>query len=209
MGVWGHKDPLIVYLIIDGEVIETTPEHPFFSNTLEQVPAAELQVGDRVWQGEAGYGLVETVAFVSQPQVMYNLTVAEAHTYFVGEGRWLVHNAKCWEVGKRSVSEVVGNTSVKPGIQNSVDKSYVERYAKLMTEPNRWNWNNMTKRGRPDPIKFVQNPDGTLVIFEGHHRFIAAQMTGTPIPWDNPNAVKIENFGAPWPSSNWQNYRWY
>jgi len=25
---------------------------------------------------------------------MYNLTVAAAHTYFVGDGRWLVHN-KC------------------------------------------------------------------------------------------------------------------
>ncbi len=26
---------------------------------------------------------------------MYNLTVATAHTYFVGEGPWLVHNASC------------------------------------------------------------------------------------------------------------------
>jgi hypothetical protein len=25
--------------------------------------------------------------------MVYNLTVAEAHTYFVGAGRWLVHNA--------------------------------------------------------------------------------------------------------------------
>ncbi|MCB0107996.1 MAG: hypothetical protein KDE53_18870, partial [Caldilineaceae bacterium] len=23
---------------------------------------------------------------------MYNLTVAEAHTFFVGDGQWLVHN---------------------------------------------------------------------------------------------------------------------
>ena len=29
---------------------------------------------------------------VQQPQVMYNLTVAEAHTFFVGDGQWLVHN---------------------------------------------------------------------------------------------------------------------
>lgn len=26
---------------------------------------------------------------------MYNLSVAEAQTYYVGEGQWLVHNAKC------------------------------------------------------------------------------------------------------------------
>jgi hypothetical protein len=32
--------------------------------------------------------------FVHQPQAMYNVTVAEVHTYFAGWGRWLVHN-KC------------------------------------------------------------------------------------------------------------------
>jgi hypothetical protein len=29
---------------------------------------------------------------VQRPQVMYNLTVAVAHTFFVGDGQWLVHN---------------------------------------------------------------------------------------------------------------------
>jgi hypothetical protein len=35
---------------------------------------------------------VEAIEFVAQPQTMYNFTVATAHTYFVGEGQWLVHN---------------------------------------------------------------------------------------------------------------------
>ena len=26
---------------------------------------------------------------------MYNLTVDEAHTFFVGDGQWLVHNNSC------------------------------------------------------------------------------------------------------------------
>ncbi len=50
----------------------------------------------------AGYGLVEAVVFVSAPQPMYNLTVATAHTYLVGEGGWLVHNGPCgaFEIAK-------------------------------------------------------------------------------------------------------------
>jgi hypothetical protein len=35
---------------------------------------------------------VEAITIVTQPQRMYNFTVAAAHTYFVGDGQWLVHN---------------------------------------------------------------------------------------------------------------------
>ena len=38
-------------------------------------------------------GMVEAVEIVYRPQAVYNFTVATGHTYFVGEGRWLVHNA--------------------------------------------------------------------------------------------------------------------
>jgi hypothetical protein len=27
--------------------------------------------------------------------VMFNLTVGEAHTFFVGDGQWLVHSTEC------------------------------------------------------------------------------------------------------------------
>ena len=54
--------------------------------------AGELRVGDRV-RSASGEGEVEAVESVASPQVMYNLTVAEAHTFFVGDGQWLVHNA--------------------------------------------------------------------------------------------------------------------
>lgn len=38
-------------------------------------------------------GRVAKVEIVDRQQVMYNLTVAEAHTFFVGQEQWLVHNA--------------------------------------------------------------------------------------------------------------------
>jgi hypothetical protein len=87
-----HRDPAITYLTIDGEQIETTPEHPFFTEERTWVPASELLVGDHVVNADGSSGTVERVQIRLQMQHMYNLTVADAHTFFVGDGEWLVHN---------------------------------------------------------------------------------------------------------------------
>lgn len=81
-----------------GELIETTPEHPFFVVGSEWVNAGELQTGDTVvsFDGDKGIlanGTVISVERIEEPQIMYNLTVEEAHTFFVGEGEWLVYNS--------------------------------------------------------------------------------------------------------------------
>jgi RHS repeat-associated protein len=102
--VISHVDAEIVLLTIDGETLETTAEHPFYE--LEAVPglavgqyhprwtdANELKAGDLVWQADGTTGAVQSIAIVAREQRMYNLTVAEAHTFFVGEQQWLVHNA--------------------------------------------------------------------------------------------------------------------
>jgi hypothetical protein len=77
---------------IGGELLETTPEHPFYTSDNEWVAAGELEVGDDIRRADGSYREVEAIEFIHQPQVMYNLTVDEAHTFFVGDGQWLVHN---------------------------------------------------------------------------------------------------------------------
>lgn len=79
-------------VVIDGEVIETTAEHPFYTDDERWVQAAYLDVGEQVLALNGDYGTVEDVQAVDAPQPMYNLTVDEAHTFFVGDGQWLVHN---------------------------------------------------------------------------------------------------------------------
>jgi len=111
------------------------------------------------------------------------------------------------KIGNRSVADVAGNTPIKPGIQGSVTKGRVEQYAQAMLDGT-FDWNKMSKFGRPDPIRFARRPNGELVLMEGHHRFLAAQLTDTPIPFNNPNAVVIENLPAAWPSSEWTDYIW-
>ena len=38
-------------------------------------------------------GVIANVVTVQQTQEMFNLTVSETHTYYVGQQGWLVHNA--------------------------------------------------------------------------------------------------------------------
>lgn len=90
---FSHVDPIVIELTLDHETIETTPEHPFYVLLRGWVQADDLDQGMSVRRADGSYGTVETVEVEHHTQRMYNLTVAEAHTFFVGEEGWLVHNA--------------------------------------------------------------------------------------------------------------------
>ncbi len=84
---------VLVYLTIDGEELTTTPEHPFLQADGEWAPAGRLEVGDELRNANGESGVVEAVEFAATPQVMYNMTVADAHTYTVGDGEWMTTKA--------------------------------------------------------------------------------------------------------------------
>ncbi len=90
-----HLDQEIVTLVIDGETIETTSEHPFFTEEKGWIPAGELWIGALILRSDGLSGKVENVATQQSDRMMFNLTVDQAHTFYVGEGQWLVHNT-CW-----------------------------------------------------------------------------------------------------------------
>ncbi len=73
-------------------MIETTPNHPFYTADGEWVVAGDLETGDRILALDGSYGMVEALEVVERVQAMYDLTVAEAHTFAVGAGQWVVHN---------------------------------------------------------------------------------------------------------------------
>ncbi len=87
-----HADPVLIDLTIAGEAVETTPEHPFYTLERTWVEAGGLWVGAQVRRADGSYGVVQAVRVEQRAQAMYNLTVETAHTFFVGEQQWLVHN---------------------------------------------------------------------------------------------------------------------
>ncbi|MBK9712369.1 MAG: hypothetical protein IPO81_13770 [Kouleothrix sp.] len=90
-----HHDPTIVHLVVGGEALVTTQAHPFFTNERGWVDADNLRPGEHVWRLDGSTGIVQTHWVEARPQEMYNLTVAVAHTFFVGKQHWLVHNIAC------------------------------------------------------------------------------------------------------------------
>jgi hypothetical protein len=103
---FSHIDPVIVSLHIGEDVVHTTPEHPFYYGG-EWFAAGLLKPGDKIVSASGHSDGVKQVFFIRFPQRMVNLTVAVAHTYFVGDGQWLVHNA-CSRVLRQSLSNDKG-----------------------------------------------------------------------------------------------------
>ena len=102
-----NLDPVTINRTIDndttddkpGLVLETTPEHPFYVNGT-WVNAEDLSVGTVLTSLNDNneiipLGTITATQRVEQEKVMYNLTVDTAHTFFVGEQGWSVHNTSC------------------------------------------------------------------------------------------------------------------
>jgi hypothetical protein len=129
-----NADPETGTVVVGGETIETTPGHPFYTLEAGWLDAADLEPGMHVPSASGEPGEVSSVDFAARPAIMYNLTVEVAHTFFVGEGEWLVHNTGpgCnlpprdalgrftspgrgtatrpykWEVAERAVTDAIG-----------------------------------------------------------------------------------------------------
>ncbi|WP_156952911.1 polymorphic toxin type 47 domain-containing protein [Deinococcus frigens] len=54
--------------------------------------AGHLKIGDKIKLADGTVGVIANVVTVQQTREMFNLTVSEAHTYYVGQEGWLVHN---------------------------------------------------------------------------------------------------------------------
>jgi hypothetical protein len=76
----------------------TTAEHPFFSVERGWVKVQELAVGETLVGQDGQWTNVASVRNTNEWRTVYNVTVAEHHTYFVGKDEWgfsvWVHNAR-------------------------------------------------------------------------------------------------------------------
>jgi hypothetical protein len=185
-----HLDPTLVLLTIDGDRIETTPEHPFYTEAARWVPAGELRPGQRVRKADSSYGVVEAVAFAPRPQVMYNLTVAHAHTFFVGSVRVLVHNSCTNPVPLKG-----GASGLPEGVQwinpNDVDLMHPLDESKLSKV------RNLLSEGYDPqhPITVSRKPNGRYIVWAGHHRLTVVKELG----YDGiPATVKNFDLKANW-----------
>ncbi|MCG8668324.1 MAG: HINT domain-containing protein, partial [Pseudomonadales bacterium] len=81
------------YMVIVGtNIIYTTEEHPFWVQGEGWVKASELEFGNAV-ATNTGDTLIKGVSKIDKEAQVFNLTVANDHTYFIEEPGLWVHNA--------------------------------------------------------------------------------------------------------------------
>ena len=180
-----HTDPTQVHLLLDGELLETTPEHPFYTLERGWVDAGDLWVGAHIRQADGSYGRVQFLAVEREDQVLYNLTVAEAHTFFVGAQRWLVHNTcppggyKRWDVdrhGDLNNTDIYPLGNRAPGYSSRPADNQIQSHHVIQNEGAL----AQRRAGRPGFTNY-KTDDATAILLEstrGHeHAIITGQQT--------------------------------
>jgi len=81
---WGHESGLRV----GGKLIRTTGEHPFFVRGKAWTAAKNLEEGDLLRSHDGQWLAVEAVRDSGESAPVYNLRIADYHTYFVGSREW-------------------------------------------------------------------------------------------------------------------------
>jgi hypothetical protein len=94
----------VLELVVGGRRIETTPEHPFWVVGQGWAQAGGLKPGDLLRGHDGRQMTLEKATLTDRWADVYNLSVAEDHTYFVGALEWgfsiWVHNGDEKENGE-------------------------------------------------------------------------------------------------------------
>ena len=119
-----------ISLYTETEVIETTALHPFYTQDGWK-DASELKAGDKIKTQSHEIIEIKDTKFNYEPQKVYNFTVANFHTYFVGALAWLVHNAgKCITTAIKKISNRLKYLGRTPGKASKTGKEVFERMMK-------------------------------------------------------------------------------
>lgn len=93
----GEQEYQIVTLTLtNGEILQATADHPFYIQGKGWNPAASLKIGQVLQLYNGTTIVIEEVSTSQYTEKVYNLSVANAHTFYIGESGVLVHN-----VGRR------------------------------------------------------------------------------------------------------------
>jgi hypothetical protein len=122
------RQGLIWHLHLGGQVIRTTAEHPFYREGDGWTACQELRVGDRLLTEDGTWVTVEDLLDTGEWETVYNLRVAEFHTYFVGCDEWgfavWAHNADA-----DYVAHLATITSVDPAALAKLNSKLIPRIA--------------------------------------------------------------------------------
>jgi hypothetical protein len=102
----------LVTVCVRGRAVHTTDEHPFWVFGKGWTAAKDLQPGDEFRSHDGERVGVDAVRETGATATVYNLRIADYHTYFFGSLDWgfsvWAHNACVYEVLKNGIRRYVG-----------------------------------------------------------------------------------------------------
>ena len=111
---------VLVTIIIDGESIVTTTEHPIWVDGRGWMGAAELMPGDPMTRLDGTVVLVERLEVTTDPVLVYNLEIDENRSYFVSDAEVLVHNSAPRALPGINAQKLAGHVSGTPQFANRI-----------------------------------------------------------------------------------------
>ncbi|WP_123814727.1 polymorphic toxin-type HINT domain-containing protein [Myceligenerans xiligouense] len=170
--VWVHQDDLFEFEV-DGELIVTTEDHPFWSVTDQAWEGTQnLERGDQVLTASGRTAAVtrEVDPETRETNAAYNLTVADLHTYYVLAGATpvLVHNSNCggrWKLGE-DYSKLNKN-GVAPSL-STMRKRFWKNEAAEVGAADQYGASNVARMKRGSAPQ-RQRPDGSWESMELSH----------------------------------------
>ncbi|MCP4597138.1 MAG: hypothetical protein GY843_11720 [Neptuniibacter sp.] len=179
----------LLEIVIGNDSVHVTEEHPFWVIGKGWINAENLNPGDCVQTLTGVCQTVVEVQLVAISSQVYNFTVAEAHTYFAGDGQWLVHNqcggyyrgtGKPWTSGATPNSAY---TQFDPRTGNSIQTAIYDSNGNVIVHID-WkqhgsappgHWHFFTQPGNPATGHYPGAP---------HYGPIDTSTWGLPSDWD-------------------------
>jgi hypothetical protein len=141
-----RNEAVLWQLCAGGKFILTTAEHPFWVVGRGWTAARDLMPGDRLRSHDERWVTVEAARNLGEEASVYNLRIADYHTYFVGDESWgfsvWAHNS-CYEVG------TANNLRKTPQKGTQVNHAPQSREAELLVG----NWNGANRAGNEAAIR--------------------------------------------------------
>jgi len=143
--VWIHRDNDLVNLTITtktavqhgkanptgsmqtSETVHTNKKHPFFTEEKGFLPVAQLKLGMHILRADGRIGIVTGWKVVPGSSLMYNLDVADDHTFTVGSGEWVVHNCDPQPTRSQMFNQAKRDAGI-PTSDSPVRQGWVNRF---------------------------------------------------------------------------------
>ena len=163
-------DEIYELYISTGDTIRTTHEHPIYING-EFIATEEIEIGDTLYSLNGKEVVVNRINIVGESNFVYNFTVDDYHTYFVGNDGILVHNSKnpCDPYKLDITNDITGKKATRT-VGELAKKMKKAKDAGLSP------WEDI-------PVVELVEDNGSYLIRDGNHRVVAARIADVQVEY--------------------------